>query len=49
MENYLQFVEFTTKLSQLPKRDKKSLRALKLSIIESPDTAELEWLLEKVK
>ena len=48
-KSYLQFVEFTTKLSQLPKRDKKSLRDLKLSITESPNTAELEWLLEKVK
>jgi hypothetical protein len=48
-KSYLQFVEFTNKLSQLPKRDKKSLRELKLAITESPDTAELEWLLEKVK
>jgi hypothetical protein len=48
-KSYLQFVDFTTRLSQIAKKDKKSLRELKSEISELPDTAELEWLLEKVK
>jgi hypothetical protein len=48
-KNYLQFVEFTTQLSQIPKRDKKALRELKQSIKEQTDVAEQEWLLEKLK
>lgn len=48
-KNYLQFIDFTTQLSQIPKRDKKALRELKQTIKEHPETAEQEWLLEKLK
>ena len=48
-KNYLQFLEYTTQLSQTPKRDKKALRELKEAIKDNPDVAEQEWLLEKMK
>ena len=48
-KNYLQFIEFTTQLSQIPKRDKKAKRELKQAIKDSPEVAEQEWLLEKLK
>ena len=48
-KSYLQFIEFTTQLSQLTKRDKKGLRELKQAIKDQPDAAEQEWLMEKVK
>jgi hypothetical protein len=48
-KSYLQFIEATTQLTQLPKRDKKALRDLKLTIQDQPSVAEQEWLLEKVK
>jgi hypothetical protein len=48
-KNYLLFIDYTTQLSQIPKRDKKALRALKESIQDSPEVAEQEWLLEKLK
>ena len=48
-KSYLQFIDFTTQLSVIPKRDKKALRELKEAIINHPDAAEHEWLLEKVK
>jgi hypothetical protein len=48
-KSYLLFAEFTIKLTQTPKRNKKALRELKLAITDQPTTAEHEWLLEKVK
>ena len=48
-KSYLQFIEFTTQLSQLTKRDKKGLRELKQAIKDQPKAAEHEWLMEKVK
>jgi hypothetical protein len=48
-KSYLEFVEFSTQLSQLTKRDKKGWQALKQAVKEQPGAAEQEWLLEKVK
>lgn len=48
-KSYLQFIDFTTQLSQIPKRDKKALRSLKDAIKDHPEAAEQEWLLEKLK
>lgn len=48
-KNYLQFIECTTQLSQIPKRDKKALRELKQTIQDNSEMAEQEWLLEKLK
>lgn len=48
-KSYLQFIDFTTQLSLIPKRDKKALRELKQAINDHPEAAEQEWLLEKVK
>ncbi len=45
----LQFIEFTTQLSQTPKSNKKAFQALKQAIKDQPEVAEHEWLLEKVK
>ena len=47
-KNYLQFIEYTSQLSQIPKRDKKALRELKQAIQDHPEVAEQEWLLEKI-
>jgi hypothetical protein len=48
-KNYLRFIEYTTQLSQIPKRNKKGLQELKQAIKDDPEIAEREWLLEKVK
>ena len=48
-KSYLKFIDFTTQLSLIPKRDKKALRELKDAITNHPEAAEQEWLLEKVK
>lgn len=48
-KSYLAFVDFTTKLASISKKDKKALRELKQAIADHPDTAEREWLLEKIK
>jgi hypothetical protein len=47
-KSYLQFIEYTTELSQIPKRDKKAFRELKQIIKEQTELAEQEWLLEKL-
>jgi len=48
-KSYLKFIDYTTQLSQTPKKDKKTLREMKEAIKEQPDVAEQEWLLEKLK
>jgi hypothetical protein len=48
-KSYLQFIEYTTQLTQIPKRDKKAWRELKEVVKDQPATAEQEWLLEKTK
>ena len=48
-KSYLLFADFTIKLTQIPKKDKKALRELKQAITEQSDTAEQEWLLEKIR
>lgn len=47
-KSYLAFVEYTTLLSAISRRDKKALRELRQSLTNHPETAEHEWLLEKV-
>jgi hypothetical protein len=47
-KSYLQFIDYATQLSELPRREKKALKALKQAIDAQPDTAESEWLLERV-
>lgn len=47
-KSYLSFVEYTQLLAQTPRRSKTAMRELKQSLANHPETAEYEWLTEKM-